>query len=65
MQPPRVREEGGDDPALQVAQEARRVAAVRLHALLAERRLQRQVPRLPAQPQADALSLRQGKSQLL
>ena len=54
-----VCEERGNDPSLQVAQEAGRVAAARIHEVLAGRRLQRPLPRLPAQPQADALPLRQ------
>jgi len=54
-----VREKGGDDPALQVAQEARRVFAARLHALLDHGRLLGQIHQLSTQPQADPLPLHQ------
>jgi hypothetical protein len=63
LPPAGVCQEGGDDPPLQVAQEARRVAPARIHALLARRRLQRPLPRMPPQPQADPLPLRHGKYQ--
>ena len=60
-----VREEGGDDPPLQVAQEAGRLAAARLHALLADGRLQRPLPGVQPQQEADPLPLPQGKTSRL
>lgn len=59
LQLARVHKKGGDDPALQVAQEARRVPPARLHALQPPGRLQRQVRQLHAQQEADALPLHQ------
>ena len=57
----RVREERGDDPTLQVAQEAGRLSSARLHAVLAHRRLWRPLPRLQPQQEADPLPLPQGR----
>lgn len=59
LQRPSIREEGGNDQALQVAQEEGRVPAARLHEILADRRLLGEAsrPGLPAQQKANPLSL--------
>ena len=55
-----VCEEGGDDPTLQVAQEAGRVAAARLHALQPHGRLRQEVWDVHPQRATDALPLPAG-----